>query len=147
MASLEILGSGHIDQRESAFPMAVQLNNGELLCSTVGLASVIREPFSACQQTTVIPGVHRKLSRFPKTVRWKSRTACCICPQVDCWHRQPHWPARRHSEHGFTWPALTTRGAPGTIQLRFTIPTDSSAILNRSLRNWPRTSLWALPGR
>ena len=33
MASLEILGSGHIDQRESAFPMAVQLNNGELLCS------------------------------------------------------------------------------------------------------------------
>ena len=33
MATIEILGSGLIDQRESAFPQAVQLPNGDLLCS------------------------------------------------------------------------------------------------------------------
>jgi len=33
MATIEILGSGRIDERESAFPMAVQLPGGDLLCS------------------------------------------------------------------------------------------------------------------
>ena len=33
MASIEITGSGRIDERESAFPMAVQLPGGDLLCS------------------------------------------------------------------------------------------------------------------
>ena len=33
MATIEILGSGRIDDRESAFPMAVQLANDDLLCS------------------------------------------------------------------------------------------------------------------
>ena len=33
MAVIEILGSGRIDERESAFPMAVQLPGGDLLCS------------------------------------------------------------------------------------------------------------------
>ena len=31
--NIEILASGRIDERESAFPMAVQLKNGDLLCS------------------------------------------------------------------------------------------------------------------
>ena len=33
MPSIEILGSGRIDERESAFPQAVQLPGGDLLCS------------------------------------------------------------------------------------------------------------------
>ncbi|MBM4004893.1 MAG: exo-alpha-sialidase [Planctomycetes bacterium] len=33
MSRLEILGTGRIDERESAFPQAVQLPNGDLLCS------------------------------------------------------------------------------------------------------------------
>ncbi len=33
MPSVEILGSGRIDERESAFPQAVQLPNGDILCS------------------------------------------------------------------------------------------------------------------
>ena len=33
MATIEVLGSGRIDDRESAFPMAVQLANDDLLCS------------------------------------------------------------------------------------------------------------------
>ena len=33
MAAIEIIGSGRIDERESAFPMAVQLPGGDLLCS------------------------------------------------------------------------------------------------------------------
>ena len=33
MATIEILDSGRIDERESAFPMAVQLPAGDLLCS------------------------------------------------------------------------------------------------------------------
>lgn len=33
MPSIEILGSGRIDERESAFPQAVQLPNGDVLCS------------------------------------------------------------------------------------------------------------------
>jgi len=33
VASIEILGSGRIDENDSAFPQAVQLPNGDLLCS------------------------------------------------------------------------------------------------------------------
>ena len=33
MASIEILGTGRIDERESAFPQAVQLPDGDILCS------------------------------------------------------------------------------------------------------------------
>ena len=33
MASIEILGTGRIDERESAFPQAVQLPGGDILCS------------------------------------------------------------------------------------------------------------------
>ena len=33
MAAIEILGTGRIDERESAFPQSVQLPNGEILCS------------------------------------------------------------------------------------------------------------------
>lgn len=33
MPSLQILGTGRIDERESAFPQAVQLPNGDILCS------------------------------------------------------------------------------------------------------------------
>ena len=33
MPSIDILGSGRIDERESAFPQAVQLPNGDILCS------------------------------------------------------------------------------------------------------------------
>ena len=33
MPSIEILGTGRIDDRESAFPQAVQLPNGDILCS------------------------------------------------------------------------------------------------------------------
>ena len=33
MPDIEILGSGRIDDRESAFPQAVQLPNGDILCS------------------------------------------------------------------------------------------------------------------
>ncbi|MCH8063920.1 MAG: exo-alpha-sialidase [Chloroflexi bacterium] len=33
MPSIEILGKGRIDERDSAFPQAVQLPNGDLLCS------------------------------------------------------------------------------------------------------------------
>ena len=33
MPSVEILGSGRIDERDSAFPQAVQLANGDVLCS------------------------------------------------------------------------------------------------------------------
>ena len=33
MPSIEILDSGRIDERESAFPQAVQLPNGDILCS------------------------------------------------------------------------------------------------------------------
>jgi len=33
MLSIDILGSGLIDQRESAFPQAVQLPNGDIVCS------------------------------------------------------------------------------------------------------------------
>ncbi len=33
MASIEILGTGRIDERDSAFPQAVQLPNGDILCS------------------------------------------------------------------------------------------------------------------
>ena len=33
MPSIEILSSGRIDERESAFPQAVQLPNGDILCS------------------------------------------------------------------------------------------------------------------
>jgi hypothetical protein len=33
MPAIEILGSGRIDERESAFPQAVQLPDGDLLCS------------------------------------------------------------------------------------------------------------------
>ena len=33
MTSIEILGSGRIDERESAFPQAVQILNGDVLCS------------------------------------------------------------------------------------------------------------------
>ncbi len=33
MPSIEILGTGRVDDRESAFPQAVQLPNGDLLCS------------------------------------------------------------------------------------------------------------------
>ena len=33
MPSIEILGTGRVDERESAFPMAVQLPGGDLLCS------------------------------------------------------------------------------------------------------------------
>jgi len=33
MASIEILGTGRLDDRDSAFPQAVQLPNGDLLCS------------------------------------------------------------------------------------------------------------------
>ena len=33
MAGIEILGSGRLDERESAFPQAVQLPDGDLLCS------------------------------------------------------------------------------------------------------------------
>ena len=31
--NIEILGSGRVDERESSFPQAVQLPNGDLLCS------------------------------------------------------------------------------------------------------------------
>tara|TARA_Y100000588_G_scaffold108656_1_gene119131 strand:+ start:1644 stop:2780 length:1137 start_codon:yes stop_codon:yes gene_type:complete len=33
MPNIEILGTGFIDQRDSAFPQAVQLSNGDILCS------------------------------------------------------------------------------------------------------------------
>ena len=33
MSVLKILGTGRIDERESAFPQAVQLPNGDVLCS------------------------------------------------------------------------------------------------------------------
>ncbi len=33
MPSIEILGSGRVDENESAFPQAVQLPNGDILCS------------------------------------------------------------------------------------------------------------------
>ena len=33
MAAIEILGSGRLDERESAFPQAVQLPDGDLVCS------------------------------------------------------------------------------------------------------------------
>jgi len=33
MPNIEILGTGRIDERQSAFPQAVQLPNGEILCS------------------------------------------------------------------------------------------------------------------
>lgn len=33
MPSIEILGTGRLDDRESAFPQAIQLPNGDLLCS------------------------------------------------------------------------------------------------------------------
>ena len=33
MATIKILDTGRIDERESAFPMSVQLKNGDLLCS------------------------------------------------------------------------------------------------------------------
>lgn len=33
MPALEILGTGRIDERESAFPQSVQLPNGDILCS------------------------------------------------------------------------------------------------------------------
>ena len=33
MANIEILGSGRIDERDSAFPQAVQMPNGDVLCS------------------------------------------------------------------------------------------------------------------
>jgi hypothetical protein len=33
MPTIEILGSGRIDERDSAFPQAVQLPNGDILCS------------------------------------------------------------------------------------------------------------------
>jgi len=33
MPSIEVLGSGRIDERDSAFPQAVQLPNGDVLCS------------------------------------------------------------------------------------------------------------------
>ena len=33
MASIEILGTGRLDERESAFPQAVQLPGGDILCS------------------------------------------------------------------------------------------------------------------
>ena len=33
MPSIEIIDSGRIDERESAFPQAVQLPNGDILCS------------------------------------------------------------------------------------------------------------------
>jgi sialidase-1 len=33
MPSIEILGTGRIDERESAFPLSVQLPNGDVLCS------------------------------------------------------------------------------------------------------------------
>ena len=36
MPSIEILGTGRIDDRESAFPQAVQLPNGDILCSARG---------------------------------------------------------------------------------------------------------------
>ena len=35
MPSIEILGTGRIDDRESAFPQAVQLPNGDILCSVL----------------------------------------------------------------------------------------------------------------
>jgi len=33
MPTIEILGSGRIDERDSAFPQAVQLPSGDILCS------------------------------------------------------------------------------------------------------------------
>ena len=33
MPTIEILGTGRIDERDSAFPQAVQLPGGDLLCS------------------------------------------------------------------------------------------------------------------
>ena len=33
MPSIEILGSGRLDERESAFPQAVQMPDGDILCS------------------------------------------------------------------------------------------------------------------
>ena len=33
MPSLQILATGRLDERESAFPQAVQLPNGDILCS------------------------------------------------------------------------------------------------------------------
>lgn len=33
MPSIQILDSGRLDERESAFPQAVQLPNGDILCS------------------------------------------------------------------------------------------------------------------
>ena len=33
MASVEILGTGRLDNRDSAFPQAVELPNGDILCS------------------------------------------------------------------------------------------------------------------
>ena len=33
MPSIQILNTGRLDERESAFPQAVQLPNGDILCS------------------------------------------------------------------------------------------------------------------
>ena len=42
MPSIEILGKGRIDERDSAFPQAVQLPNGDLLCSfNVGGGAIV----------------------------------------------------------------------------------------------------------
>lgn len=42
MPSIEILGTGTIDERDSAFPQAVQLTNGDILCSfNVGGGAIV----------------------------------------------------------------------------------------------------------
>lgn len=46
MPSLQILATGRLDERESAFPQAVQLPNGDILCSfgVEGGSSFTAEP-------------------------------------------------------------------------------------------------------
>ena len=42
MPSIEVLGTGQLDDRDSAFPQAVQLPNGDLLCSfNVGGGAIV----------------------------------------------------------------------------------------------------------
>jgi hypothetical protein len=42
LPSIDVLGSGQVDNRDSAFPQAVQLPNGDLLCSfNVGGGAIV----------------------------------------------------------------------------------------------------------
>ena len=47
MPNIDILGSGRIDNRDSAFPQAVQLPDGDILCSFS--VKKVRKPWSGLQ--------------------------------------------------------------------------------------------------